>query len=125
MTKVRCGRCGDDHLCIPAAPTPVTMDRYIHHVHEFVAGLDATFLAGNDRLRVATIYDMYARWRVTQEQVPLRLRRFNLALMSLGWVKERIGGFYYWVTFTQPPLPPTPPTAQGLEPASPPKPAAG
>ena len=98
MTKSRCDRCGDVHLCIPAdqllTAAPGTGFKY---VKEFAEGI---YIRSDDgRVRVLGIYDLYVKWCAMKEVVPTGLRRFNRMLQALGWEKERVGGYYYWTSY--------------------------
>lgn len=48
-------------------------------------------------LKVSTVFDRYEHWCKQNRISPLGIRRFNQRLTSHGLVKERRGGYYYWL----------------------------
>ncbi|HET9865939.1 MAG TPA: phage/plasmid primase, P4 family, partial [Nitrospira sp.] len=52
---------------------------------------------GANGLRVTALFDRYEHWCKRNHIAPLGMRRFNQRCVSIGLVKERRGGFYFWL----------------------------
>ena len=54
---------------------------------------------GASDLKVSTVFDRYEAWCKQNRIAPLGSRRLNQRLTSHGLIKERRGGYYYWLGF--------------------------
>jgi putative DNA primase/helicase len=55
-------------------------------------------------LKVSLVFDRYEQWCKQNRVAPLGIRRFNQRLTSLGMVKERRAGYYYWLGWKHNPV---------------------
>ncbi len=88
-----CPTCGDTHLCPGALSVSATPPGLIAKFVE-----DIVIPAPAGRTNLSAMYEFYKQWCLWRGEAPIPgLRRFNRALESFGMVKERIGGWYWWL----------------------------